>query len=186
MFFPSYNEASQNRDHGPVHSHGNRHFIQRNTIEQDLHIFDTVNRHTGLANVANNTRVVTIVAPMRRQIEGDRHTFLPRSQTLAVKRIAVFSRRETGILPDGPRPPCIHRAARATRIGRNSGHSAKVLNPVQIVRCINRLNGDPLRRIPRQIIERAATEFFFSEGFPIVRIIAHGSSLYRFRGSDRG
>ena len=54
-----------------VHGHGDRDLIQRDAIEQDLHILNAVDGHAGLADIADHARVVAVIAAMRRQIEGD-------------------------------------------------------------------------------------------------------------------
>ena len=54
-----------------------RHLIERDAVEQDLHILDGIDRHAGLADIADDARMVGIIAAMRRQIEGDRRPFWP-------------------------------------------------------------------------------------------------------------
>ena len=41
------------RQHRAVHGHRDRHLIQRNAVEQDLHVLDGVDGHAGLADVAD-------------------------------------------------------------------------------------------------------------------------------------
>ena len=69
--------AGQHRQHGAVHGHRNRHLIERNAVEEDLHVLDGIDRHTGLADVAGNARMIGGVAAGGCQIEGDRQAFLP-------------------------------------------------------------------------------------------------------------
>ena len=56
--------------HGAVHSHGDGHLAQVNLVEQNLHVEDAVDGHTGLTDVTHHTLVVRVVAAVRGQVEG--------------------------------------------------------------------------------------------------------------------
>jgi hypothetical protein len=49
------------------------HLVERNAVEQDLHVLDRVDRHAGLADIARHARVVAVVAAVGGQVEGDAH-----------------------------------------------------------------------------------------------------------------
>ena len=49
-----------------------RHLVERNAVEQDFHILNAVDCHARLADIADHARMVAVIAPMRREIEGDR------------------------------------------------------------------------------------------------------------------
>ena len=63
--------AGQHRQHGAVHGHRHRHLVERDAVEEDLHVLDGVDRHAGLADVADDARVVGVVAAMGGQVEGN-------------------------------------------------------------------------------------------------------------------
>ncbi len=46
------NEKRQARDDRAVHRHRNGHLVERNPVEQDLHVLHGIDRHPGLANIA--------------------------------------------------------------------------------------------------------------------------------------
>ena len=64
--------AGQHRQHRAVHRHRHRHLVQRDAVEQDLHVLDRVDGHAGLADVAGDARMVAVVAAVGRQVEGHR------------------------------------------------------------------------------------------------------------------
>ena len=71
--------AGHNRQHRAIHGHGHRHLIQRDAIEENLHVFNRVNRHTSLTHITLYPGMVRVIAAMGRQIEGDRQTLLTSS-----------------------------------------------------------------------------------------------------------
>ncbi len=60
----------QNRQHGAVHGHGDGHFVQRDLVEQDLHVLDGADAHASLTHVAHDAFVVGVVATVCGQVEG--------------------------------------------------------------------------------------------------------------------
>ena len=80
-------ETCENRDHCAVHRHGDRDLIQRNAVEENLHVLNRVDGHTGLAHIALNARVIAVITPVRRQIESNRNTLLPGGQSTAVEGV---------------------------------------------------------------------------------------------------
>ena len=64
------NVESQNGQHGTVHGHRNRHFIQRNSLKEALHVFYAVDGYARLAYVALNPRMVAVVAAVGGQVKG--------------------------------------------------------------------------------------------------------------------
>ena len=164
------NKERQNRDHRAVHRHGNGHFIQRNPVEQDLHILDAVDRHARLADIADDARVIAVIPPVRRQIEGHRQPFLPRRQIAAIERVRRLGGGKPRILADRPRPPRIHAGPHPAREGGKTGQAGVRRH---IRRGVQRLDGNPLRRLP---IEVFAAGFLGGGGLPFFQI-AHHSPL---------
>ena len=48
-------------------------WFQRDAVEQDLHVLDAVDGHTRLADIADDTRMVAVIAPVRAKVEGHRN-----------------------------------------------------------------------------------------------------------------
>ena len=166
LLFARDNEIGEDRDHRAVHRHGDRHLIQRNAVEEDFHILNRIDGHTGLADIALDPRMVTVIAPVRCQIEGHRNTLLPGGQRAAVKGVGFLSRRKTCILPDRPRTARVHRRLHAARKRSFAGNAAEMLQPVHVVGGIERLYVDPLQRLPRQIIKAASAQFARGQFLP--------------------
>ncbi len=89
LFCGDYIEG-QTRNNRPVHRHRNRHGIERDTIKQDLHILDAVNRNASLANIADYTGMVAVIAAMGGEIESHRQTFLARRQIATIESVGFF------------------------------------------------------------------------------------------------
>ena len=146
-------EAGEHRQHRAVHRHRHAHPVERDAVEQDLHVLDRVDRDAGLADIADDARMVAVVAAMGREIEGDRQPHLPGRQILAVEAVRFLGGREAGILPDRPRPVGVHRRARPAQIGREARHHvaqlhAGVLDRLEIGGGVERLDRDALGRLP--------------------------------------
>ncbi len=77
---------------GAVHGHGNRHLVERDPVEQDLHVEHGIDRHAGLAHVAFHPFVVGIIAAVRGQVECHGKSFLSGCQVAPVKGIGFLGR----------------------------------------------------------------------------------------------
>ncbi len=104
--------AGEHRQHRAVHRHRHGHLVERDAVEEDLHVLDRVDRDAGLADVADDARVVAVVAAVRREVERDRQTHLPGGEVLAVEGVRLLGGREAGVLADRPRPVRVHRRPR--------------------------------------------------------------------------
>ena len=71
LFLCGNDVHGQHWQHGAVHGHGDGDCIQRNAVEQDLHVFHGIDGDAGLADVAGDARVVGVVAAVGCQIECD-------------------------------------------------------------------------------------------------------------------
>ncbi len=114
-------EHGEHRQHRAVHGHRHGHLVERNAVEQDLHVLDGVDRDAGLADIADDARMVAVIAAMGGEIEGDGQALLAGGEGLAVEGVGLLGGREAGILPDGPGPVGIHRGAQAAGEGRHPG-----------------------------------------------------------------
>ncbi len=113
--------------YGPVHGHTDRHLLQRNLVEEPLHILHRIDGHPGLTDVAAYPLVVAVVAPMGGQVEGDRQSPLPGGEVAAVESIRFGGGTEAGVLPDCPGPARIHTGVGAAQVGRVAGHGGERL-----------------------------------------------------------
>ena len=104
----------QYRKHTTIHGHGNRHLVQRNTIEQHFHVLQGTDRYTRFTYITNHTFVVGIVTTVSRKVERNGQTFLTGSQVTAIESVRLLSGRETCVLTDCPRTHSVHTAVRAT------------------------------------------------------------------------
>ena len=113
LLFGGDNVERHDRQHRAVHGHRHRHLLERNAVEENLHVENRIDGHAGLAHVARHALVVGVVAAVRRQIEGHGKPALARRQVAAVERVRLLGGGEARVLPDGPRPRGIHRRCTA-------------------------------------------------------------------------
>ena len=95
--------------------------VERDAVEEDLHVLDGVDGDAGLADIAGDARMVAVIAAMGGEIEGDGEALLAGGEGLAVEIVAFARGGEAGILPDGPGAVGIHGGADAAGEGRDAG-----------------------------------------------------------------
>jgi hypothetical protein len=98
-----------------VDRHRRRHLAERDAVQQELHVGERVDRHAGTSDFPGRTRVVRVVAQLRREVEGDREAGLAALQEVPEARVRLLGGREARVLPDRPRPAAVHRAIGAAR-----------------------------------------------------------------------
>ena len=98
-----------------VDRHRRRNLVERNLVEQQLHVGNRVDRDTGAPDFAHGARIVGVVAELRRQVEGDGETGLAALEQVAEALVRLFRGREAGVLPDRPGPPAVHVRVRPAR-----------------------------------------------------------------------
>ncbi|OQB97069.1 MAG: hypothetical protein BWX86_00461 [Verrucomicrobia bacterium ADurb.Bin122] len=130
--------------HGTVHRHRDGDLVQRDVAEQDFHVEDRVDGHAGLADVADDARVVAVVAAVGREIERDRQTGLTGGEVALIKRVGLFRGGEAGVLAHGPGLLDVHRGVRAAHEGREAGHRVELLDGRQVGGRVNGLHRDLL------------------------------------------
>ncbi len=139
----------QHGQHGAVHGHRHRHAVERNAVEEHLHVLHRADRHAGLAHVAHHARVVGVVAAVRGEVERHRQTLLAGGQVAAVEGVGLLGRRETGVLADGPRTHHVHRRIGTAQERRHTGGVVEVLHALEVLGRVGALDGDLLGRHPR-------------------------------------
>ncbi len=95
--------------------------------------------------------MIGIVATMSRQIEGNRQPALPAREIPAVKRIAVFRCRETGILANRPGALRIHSRVGSPQERGDTGDIIEMLYIGQISGGMQRRHVDLFQRVPGQV-----------------------------------
>ena len=88
----SLNVKGHDWQNSTIHRHADRYPIERDPIEQYLHIFNGINRHSCHPNIAHDPWVVGIIPTVRRQIERHRQSLLPSRQILAIEFVGFFCR----------------------------------------------------------------------------------------------
>ncbi len=147
--------AGEHRQHRAVHGHRDRDLVERDRVEQDLHVLDAVDRDAGLAHIARDARMVAVVAAVGRQVERDADALPAGGERLAVEIVRGFGRRKPGVLADRPRPHRIHGGLRAAHERREPRQRVGVRQALHIGRGVQRLDGEPFRRDPVQRVHLA-------------------------------
>ena len=169
----------QNRQHRAVHGHRHAHLIQRNAIEQDLHVLDGVDGHAGFTNIAKHPWMITVVSSMCRKIEGDGEPHLPSRKVGPIERVGFFSGREAGVLTNRPRTVRVHRGSRASQEGTLTWNRSEMLNPFKVGFGVQRLYIDALGRTYDKFVWIPTLEFSLcglSPGLRIHVLILRGRS----------
>ena len=81
-----------NRQHSAVHGHRDGHPVERNTVEENFHILDAVDRDTRFAYVPDHSGMVGVVAAVRGEVERDRQARLARGKIAAVEGVRFLRR----------------------------------------------------------------------------------------------
>src|SRR3954468_23903560 len=93
--------------------------------------------------------MITVVAAMGGEVEGDRQALLPGREVAAVEGVGIFRRGEPGILSDGPGLVDVHGRVGAAQIGRNARPRLQEIDAFEIGLAVARLHRDALGRQPR-------------------------------------
>ena len=112
-------KAEQRRGRG-VDGHRRRDRVERQAIEQQVHVLDGRDRHPGAPHFAPRERVVGVVPHLRGQVERHRQAGLPRRQQELVATVGLLGGAEPGVLPHGPRAAPVHAGVDAAREGEGA------------------------------------------------------------------
>ena len=160
--------AGQHGQHGAVHRHRDAHLVERDAVEEDLHVFDRVDGHAGLADVTGDAGMVGVVAPVGGEVEGHAHALLAGREVLAVERVRLLGGREAGVLANRPRAVGVHRGPNAAHdTGQCPGSVSTVSNVLEVSRGVDRLDRDAFRRVPGECVGTADLGLFGSKCFPL-------------------
>ena len=145
-------EERKDRQHRAVHRHRNGHLIERNAAEQDVHVEHRADGNARLADVAEDARIIGVIAAMGRQVERDGKTFLTGGQVAAIERVGFLRGGETRVLADRPRTEHVHRRVRAAQAGRDAAGEIEMVHVVVFVMGVERANLDVLHRGVHDIV----------------------------------
>ena len=139
----------EDRQHRTVHRHRHAHLVERDALEQLAGVVDRVDRDTGHADVADDPRVVGVVAAVGRQVEGDRQALLAGRQVAAVERVGLLGGREARVLADRPRLRRVHRGVRSAQVRRQPGIGVQRVEALEVLGGVEPLDVDALGCCPR-------------------------------------
>ena len=61
----------EHRQHRAIHGHRDGNLVERDAVEEHLHVEDRIDGDAGLADIADNARVVGVITTMGGEVEGD-------------------------------------------------------------------------------------------------------------------
>ena len=170
-------------EHRTVHRHGHAHLVQRNAVEQNLHVLDGIDGHAGLTHIAGNAGMVGVVSTMGGEVEGDADTLLACRQILSVESVRRLGRGKACVLTNRPRPTGVHRRPHTTRVGGKAGQRIERLQVLQIGGGVERLDIDAFGRMPGQCLGGVDLGLFRGKGIPGVeggglKVVQHVFNLW--------
>ena len=177
--------AGQDGQHRAIHGHGDAHLVQRDAVEQDLHVLHAVDGHAGLAHVAGHARVVGVVAAVRGQVERHAHALPAGGQRLAVEGVGFLRGGKARVLPDGPRAHRVHGGLRAAQEGLEARQRVGVRQARHVFSRVQGLDGDAVGGDPVERIHLATGRGFLRGLLPVGQggglefglVGAHGGAL---------
>ena len=98
-----------------VDGHGRRDFAERDVREEELHVRDRVDGHSGPPHLPERMRIVRVVAELGREVESDREARLPPLEQVAEPLVRLLGGCEPCVLADRPRPAPVHVRVGPTR-----------------------------------------------------------------------
>ena len=147
-----------------------RHLVERDAVEEDLHVLDGVDGDAGLADVADDPRVVAVVAAVRGEVEGHRQAHLPGGEVGPVEGVRLLGGGEAGVLADRPRPVGVHRGPHAPEERVEPGQRVDGLEPLEVGGGVERLHRDALGRGPRRATSGSPFSSLAASCFPVATV----------------
>ena len=107
--------------------------VERDAVEEDLHVLDRVDRHAGLADVALDAGVVGVIAAVGGQVEGHRDPLAAAGQRPLVEGVRFLGGGEPGVLADGPGPDRVHGRLRPAHERLEAGQGVGEGQPLHVL-----------------------------------------------------
>ena len=123
--------------HGPddgrraVDGHAGRHLVERDAVEEDLHVGQAADGHAALAELAQCLRRVRVVAHQCRQVECHREAHVALAQQVLVAGVGLLGAAEPGKHAHRPRLAAVERRVDTASIGVLAGIT-EVLHVIKI------------------------------------------------------
>ena len=137
--------------HGPDHRRGTidrhrgRNLIQRQAVEQHLHVGQRGDRHAALTKFTRRQLVIRVIAVQRRHIKSRREARLTLREQVLETLVGIFRRAKAREHAHRPGLGAVHRRLHAARIGILPGqpHIPVVVKPLVILRRIHAIDRHP-------------------------------------------
>ncbi len=100
---------------GRVDGHRDGDLVERDPVEEGLHVVERVQRDALHADFAEAAAVVGVEAHQRGHVEGGREARLPVVEQVVEALVGLLGRSEARELPHRPQPPAVHRRVDAAR-----------------------------------------------------------------------
>ena len=132
----------------------------------------------GLADVADDARVIAVVAAVGREVERHREAHLSRGEVGAVEGVRLLGGGEARVLADGPRPVGVHGGPHAAEERLEPGQRVDGFEAFEVGGGVERLDRDALRRVPHEGLG-VALQLLAREFFPVAkrRLFTHAQRL---------
>ena len=116
--------------------------VERDAVEQRLHVGERRDGDAALAHLAERQRVVGVAAHQRRQVEGDRQPAAAVLEQVLEARVRLGRAAVAGELAHRPDPAAVHRLVDAARVRVLTGVAevALVVEPGDVRRPVHRLD----------------------------------------------
>ena len=156
LFLGGHDVERQDRQDCAVHRHGDGNAVERNGVEENLHVEDRIDGHASFADVGKGARMVGVVSTVGGQVERDGQALLASGNVAAVEGVALLGGGEPGVLTHGPGAHDIHGTIRPAQVGRDAGHAVQGLAVLDVFRRVNRLEINLLERLEGPLFGRLA------------------------------
>jgi hypothetical protein len=131
-----------------VDRHRRRDLIERDPVEQRLHVLDRVDRDADLADLAVGDLGRAVVAHLRGQVEGHRQARGALLEEVLVAAVRLLGRRHPGVLPHRPQPAAVHRRVDPAGVGVLAGvpELGRRVEPLEVLGAVHGLQREAAHR----------------------------------------
>ena len=106
-----------------VDGHRGGDLVQRDAIEERLHVAQGADGDAHLPHLALHHGIVGVVADLGGQVEGDGEAGLPLGEQVLVPLVRLLGGAEAGVLAHGPEPAAIHGGLDTPGVGIATGEA---------------------------------------------------------------
>ena len=132
---------------GPVDGHGGGDLVERDAVEEELHVLQRVDGNAFATDLAERLRMIGVVAHERRHVEGGREPRLSVLEQVSETGVRLLGHAEAGELAHRPKAAAVHRRIDAPRVREDPGKAEiAVIVDLDVVRRVERLHVDPRHR----------------------------------------